>query len=187
MYYRLSPLSVNKFMKFFLDLLPVIVFFVVYKNSDIFAATLSAIIISIFIALIGYLAHKKIEKMVLINTLLITFLGGMTILLKDNTFIMWKPTVIYWILAIALFISNGVFKKNLIKNMMGKQVTLKDHNWNYINLNIIIFMILIGILNLFVAYSFDENTWVNFKLFGITFLLLMFMIYLGLYISRESK
>lgn len=174
-------------MKFFIDLLPVIIFFVVYKYTDIFYATFSAIIVSIFLAIITYLIKKKIEKMVLINTLLITILGGLTILLKDNTFIMWKPTAIYWLFALVLIVSQLLFKKNLMKQMLGKQVTLQDHAWNHISMNVIIFMIGIGILNLYVAFNFDENTWVNFKLFGITFLLFIFMIYLALYISKENK
>jgi intracellular septation protein len=174
-------------MKFFIDLLPVIIFFVVYKYTDIFYATFSAIIASIFLAITTYIIKKKIEKMVLINTLLITILGGLTILLKDNTFIMWKPTAIYWLFALVLIFSQLLFKKNLMKQMLGSQVTLQDHAWNYINMNVILFMIGIGILNLYVAFNFDENTWVNFKLFGITFLLFIFMIYLALYISKENK
>jgi intracellular septation protein len=174
-------------MKFFIDLLPVIIFFVVYKYTDIFYATFSAIIVSILLAITTYLIKKKIEKMVLINTFLITILGGLTILLKDNTFIMWKPTAIYWLFALVLIVSQLLFKKNLMKQMLGKQVTLQDHAWNHISMNVIIFMIGIGILNLYVAFNFDENTWVNFKLFGITFLLFIFMIYLALYISKENK
>ena len=174
-------------MKFFIDLLPVIIFFAVYKYSDIFYATFSAIIGSVFLAITTYLIKKKIEKMVLINTLLITFLGGLTILLKDNTFIMWKPTAIYWLFALVLIVSQLLFKKNLMKQMLGKQVTLQDHAWNHVSMNVIIFTIGIGILNLYVAFNFDENTWVNFKLFGITFLLFIFMIYLALYISKENK
>ena len=174
-------------MKFFIDLLPVIIFFVVYKYTDIFYATFSTIIVSVFLAIITYLIKKKIEKMVLINTMLITILGGLTILLKDNTFIMWKPTAIYWLFALVLIVSQIVFKKNLMKQMLGKQVTLQDHAWNHVSMNVIIFMIGIGILNLYVAFNFDENTWVNFKLFGITFLLFIFMIYLALYISKENK
>ncbi|AKO64180.1 septation protein A [Methylophilales bacterium MBRSG12] len=174
-------------MKFFIDLLPVIIFFVVYKYTDIFYATFSAIIASIFLAITTYLIKKKIEKMVLINTLLISILGGLTILLKDNTFIMWKPTAIYWLFALVLIVSQLFFKKNLMKQMLGKQVSLQDHAWNHISMNVIIFMIGIGVLNLYVAFNFDENTWVNFKLFGITFLLFIFMIYLALYISKENK
>lgn len=174
-------------MKFFIDLLPVIIFFVVYKYTDIFYATFSAIIASIFLAITTYIIKKKIEKMVLINTLLITILGGLTILLKDNTFIMWKPTAIYWLFALVLIVSQLLFKKNLMKQMLGSKVTLQDHAWNHISMNVIVFMIGIGILNLYVAFNFDENTWVNFKLFGITFLLFIFMIYLALYISKENK
>ena len=174
-------------MKFFLDLLPVIVFFSVYKYSDIFLATLSAIIISIFIAAVTFAIKKTIEKMVIVNTLLITFLGGLTILFQDNTFIMWKPTAIYWLIAFTLFGSQVFFRKNLMKKMMNKQFQLSEKSWNFLNTNVIIFMILIGILNLYVAFNFSENTWVNFKLFGITSLLVIFMVYLAIFVSRKSK
>src|SRR6056300_113769 len=174
-------------MKFFLDLLPVIVFFTIYKVSNIFLATFGAIVVSIVLLIGSYFINKKIEKMMLVNTLLISILGGLTIILKDNTFIMWKPTAIYWLLALALLVSQFLFKKNLMKQMLGKQVNLQDHAWNHISTNVIIFLIGIGILNLYVAFNFDENTWVNFKLFGITFLLFIFMIYLAFYISKENK
>ena len=162
-------------MKFFIDLLPVIIFFVVYKYTDIFYATFSAIIASIFLAITTYIIKKKIEKMVLINTLLITILGGLTILLKDNTFIMWKPTAIYWLFALVLIVSQLLFKKNLMKQMLGKQVTLQDHAWNHISMNVIIFMLGIGILNLYVAFNFDENTWVNFILTHWSMILLCYI------------
>jgi len=174
-------------MKFFLDLLPVIVFFTVYKYSDIFLATLWAIVISILIAAVTFAIKKTIEKMVIVNTLLITFLGGLTILLQDNTFIMWKPTAIYWLIALTLFGSQIFLRNNLIKKMMSKQFQLSEKRWNFLNTNVIVFMILIGFLNLYVAFNFDENTWVNFKLFGITSLLILFMIYLAIFVSKEPK
>ncbi|MFZ9819720.1 MAG: septation protein IspZ, partial [Methylophilaceae bacterium] len=123
-------------MKFFLDLLPVIVFFTVYKYSDIFLATLWAIIISIFIAAVTFAIKKTIEKMVIVNTLLITFLGGLTILFQDNTFIMWKPTAIYWLIAFTLFGSQIFLRKNLIKKMMSKQFQLSEKRWSFLNTNL---------------------------------------------------
>ncbi len=174
-------------MKFFLDLLPVIVFFTIYKVSNIFLATFGAIVVSIVLLIGSYLINKKIEKMMLVNTLLISILGGLTIILKDNTFIMWKPTAIYWLLALALLISNYVFKKNLMERMMSHQVKLNQKIWSKINLNTSFFMIFLGILNLYVAFNFNEDTWVNFKLFGITSLLLIFVFYIGLIIAKENQ
>jgi intracellular septation protein len=174
-------------MKFFLDLLPVIVFFTIYKVSNIFLATFGAIVVSIVLLIGSYFINKKIEKMMLVNTLLISILGGLTIILKDNTFIMWKPTAIYWLLALALLISNYVFKKNLMERMMSHQVKLNQKIWSKINLNTSFFMIFLGILNLYVAFNFNEDTWVNFKLFGITSLLLIFVFYIGLIIAKENQ
>ena len=102
-------------MKFFLDLLPVIVFFTVYKYSDIFLATLWAIVISIFIAAVTFAIKKTIEKMVIVNTLLITFLGGLTILFQDNTFIMWKST------AILAYCTYTFRKSNFFKKKFNKK------------------------------------------------------------------
>jgi intracellular septation protein len=174
-------------MKFFLDLLPVIVFFTIYKVSNIFLATFGAIVVSIVLLIGSYFINKKIEKMMLVNTLLISILGGLTIILKDNTFIMWKPTAIYWLFALALLISNYVFKKNLMERMMSHQVKLNQKIWSKINLNTSFFMIFLGILNLYVAFNFNEDTWVNFKLFGITSLLLIFVFYIGLIIAKENQ
>jgi len=82
-------------------------------------------LISIFIAAVTFAIKKTIEKMVIVNTLLITFLGGLTILFQDNTFIMWKPTAIYWLIALTLFGSQIFLRKNLIKKMMSKQILMK--------------------------------------------------------------
>ena len=90
-------------------------------------------------------------------------------------------------LALTLFGSQIFLRNNLIKKMMSKQFQLSEKRWSFLNTNVIIFMILIGFLNLYVAFNFDENTWVNFKLFGITSLLILFMIYLAIFVSKEPK
>jgi intracellular septation protein len=118
---------------------------------------------------------------------MITFLGGLTILLQDKMFIMWKPSVLYWCFALILLFSNLFLKKNLVQMALGKQVELKKKFWNVINWYTSIFFVLLGFINLYVAYNFSEDTWVNFKLFGITGLLFIYMIFLGLYISKVGK
>ncbi|MEK9770950.1 MAG: septation protein A [Nitrosomonadales bacterium] len=174
-------------MKTLFDLLPVIIFFIVYKLFNIYAATASAIIVTFCQLIFCFFKYKKIDKLLLTNFIIIFFLGGLTIFFKNNTFIMWKPTAIYWIMATILLFSNIVLKKNLIKTMMEKQIKLNNKIWTRINLNTVIFLILLGCLNLFVAFKFNENTWVNFKLFGTTGLMIAFMIYLSLMISKEKK
>lgn len=163
-------------MKVFFDLFPVILFFIGFKLYDIFTAT--AIAIGATIALIVYskVRHGKVEKMLLINGAIISVLGGITLLLHDKTFIMWKPTVLYWLLAATLLISNLFFKKNLIQKMMGKMLNPPASTWNKLNLIWVAFLIAMGFLNLYVAFNFSEDTWVNFKLFGVTSMMFIFMI-----------
>ena len=174
-------------MKFFYDLLPVILFFVAYKMYDIFVATTVAIIATLAQIAIVYLKHRKLEKMLVFNGLMITVLGGLTILLKDKYFIMWKPSVIYWAFALALIFADQFFNRNLVQLALGKQMELSKTVWKKINIFTALFFILLGFINLFVVYNFTENTWVNFKLFGLTGLLFFYMIAIAIYISKTNK
>ena len=163
-------------MKFFFDLLPVILFFVGFKLYGIFTAT--AIAIGTTFAMIVYskIRHGKIEKMLLINGAIISVLGGITLLLHDQTFIMWKPSVLYWLLAAILFVSNVFFKKNFIQQMMGKMLNAPKPIWDKVNLVWVVFLIGLGFLNLYVAFNYSLDAWVNFKLFGVTSMMFVFVI-----------
>lgn len=163
-------------MKVFFDLFPVILFFIGFKLYDIFIATGVAIGATIALIIFSKLRHGKVERMLLINGAIITILGGTTLLLHDKTYILWKPTVLYWLLAVALLVSNLIFKKNLIEQMMGKMLNPPAHVWGKLNLSWVVFLIALGFLNLYVAFNFSENTWVNFKLFGVTSMMFVFMI-----------
>jgi intracellular septation protein len=173
--------------KFLFDLFPIILFFIAFKIYDIFIATAVAIVATLLQIIFVYFKDKKVEKVLLFNGVMITFLGGLTILLQDKMFIMWKPSVLYWCFALILLFSNLFLKKNLVQMALGKQVELKNKFWNVINWYTSIFLVLLGFINLYVAYNFSEDTWVNFKLFGITGLLFIYMIFLGLYISKVGK
>ena len=173
--------------KFLFDLFPIILFFIAFKVYDIFIATGVAIVATLLQIIYVYLKDKKVEKVLLFNGVMITFLGGLTILLQDKMFIMWKPSVLYWCFALILLFSNVFLKKNLVQMALGKQVELKNKFWNVINWYTSIFFVVLGFINLYVAYNFSEDTWVNFKLFGITGLLFIYMIFLGLYISKVGK
>ena len=174
-------------MKFFYDLLPVILFFVAYEIYDIFVATAVAIIATLAQIAIVYLKHRKLEKMLVFNGLMISILGGLTILLKDKYFIMWKPSVIYWAFALALLFADQFFNRNLVQLALGKQMELSKIVWRKINIFTALFFIFLGFVNLFVAYNYSENTWVNFKLFGLTGLLFLYMIAIAIYISKTNK
>lgn len=162
-------------MKVFFDLFPVILFFIGFKLYDIFIATAIAIGATIALIIYSKVRHGKVEKMLMVNGIIISVLGGITLLLHDKTFIMWKPTVLYWLLAAALLISNMFFKKNLIQQMMGKMLNPPAATWDKLNLLWIAFLIALGFLNLYVAFNYSENTWVNFKLFGVTSMMFIFM------------
>lgn len=163
-------------MKFFFDLIPVILFFIGFKFFDIFIATAIAIGATIALIIYAKIRHGRVEKMLLVNGAIISVLGGVTLLLHDKTYIMWKPTVLYWLLAAVLLVANLFFKKNFIQQMMGKMLNAPKTIWDKLNLAWVVFLVILGFVNLYVAFNYSENTWVNFKLFGVTSILFIFVI-----------
>jgi intracellular septation protein len=162
--------------KFLFDLLPVILFFITFKFFGIFTATAVAIAATLAQIIYSKVRHGKVDNMLLISGAIIGVLGGITLLLHDKTYIMWKPTVLYWTLAAVLLIANSFFKKNFIKQMMGKMIDAPTEIWSKLNLVWVVFLIALGFLNLYVATNYNENTWVNFKLFGVTSIIFLFFI-----------
>ncbi len=162
--------------KFLFDLFPVILFFIAFKFFGIFTATAVAIAATIAQIIYSKIRHGKVEKMLLVSGGIISVLGGVTLLLHDKTYIMWKPTVLYWVIAATLIISNLFFKKNFIQQMMSKMIDAPVSIWSKLNYAWAIFLILLGFLNLYVAFNYTENAWVNFKLFGVTGIMFVFII-----------
>lgn len=163
-------------MKFLFDLFPVILFFASFKLYGIFIATAIAIFATVAQIIYSKIRHGKIEKMLLVNGAIISVLGGITLLLHDKTYIMWKPTVLYWLLAAILLISDLFFKKNFIRQMMGKMLNPPVKIWHKLNLAWVVFLVLLGFLNLYIAFNYSLDTWVNFKLFGVTGMMFVFVI-----------
>lgn len=163
-------------MKFLFDLLPVILFFIGFKLYDIFIATAIAIGATIALIIYAKIRHGVVEKMLLANGAIIGVLGGITLLLHDKTYIMWKPTVLYWLLAAVLLIANVFFKKNFIQQMMGKVLNAPKTVWDKLNLAWVLFLVILGFVNLYVAFNYSESAWVNFKLFGVTGIMFVFII-----------
>lgn len=163
-------------MKFLFDLFPVILFFAAYKLVDIYVAT--AVAIAATFGQIGWMwfRHRKVDQMLWVSLGIIVVFGGATLLLRDETFIKWKPTVLYWLFAGALIVSEIVFKKNLMRAMMGKQIDLPEPIWVKVNWSWAGFFAVMGVLNIYVAYHYSTDTWVNFKLFGGTGLMLVFVL-----------
>jgi len=179
-------------MKFLFDLFPVILFFVAFKLQGIYVAT--AVAIAASFGQIGWLwlRGRKIDAMLWVSLAIIAVFGGATLLLHDETFIKWKPTVLYWLFAVALSASALVFHKNLIRAMLDEKIQLPDRAWNTLNFSWIGFFGCMGFLNLYVAFNYPTDTWVNFKLFGGMGLMLAFVVGQSLFLAKyvdqhESK
>lgn len=174
-------------MKLLIDFFPIILFFAAFKLWGIYEAT--AVAIAATIAQIAYLRYKtgKVEPMQWMSLGVIVLFGGATLLAQDENFIKWKPSVLYWLMGAALLIGQLFFKKNFVKSLMGAQLQLPDHAWGTLNWSWTGFFAAMGILNLWVAYNFDTDTWVNFKMFGGIGLMLLFVVGQALYMSRFMK
>ncbi len=172
-------------MKFLFDLFPVILFFVAFKLADIYVATAVAIVASFVQIGVLALLKRKIEPMLWIGLAIIVLFGGATLLLRDETFIKWKPTVLYWMFGAVLAGAELIFRKNLIRAMLGAQLQLPAPVWARLNWSWIGFFAAMGVANLAVAYNCTTDQWVNFKLFGGTGLMLLFVVAQALFLARH--
>jgi len=188
-------------MKFLFDLLPVVLFFVAFKLADIYVATAVAIGTTVLQVAWLKLRRQRIPGMLWASLAIIVVFGGATLALQDETFIKWKPTVLYWLFAAALAGAELLLRRNLIRAMLGEQVQLPDALWARLNWSWTAFFVLMGFANLYVAFVFaadfcanvadlaaknlcENNAWVNFKLFGATGLMLLFVIAQALVLAR---
>ena len=196
-------------MKLLFDLFPVILFFAAFKYSEknpetaaswvasllgsalvdakqapILLATV--VVIAATVAQIAWVhfRHGKVDKMLWVSLVLVTVFGGMTLIFQDETFIKWKPTILYWAFAGSMAFAALVLRKNPIKAMLGEQMTLPEPVWGKVNLSWIAFFLFMGVLNLIVAFNFSTDVWVNFKLFGGMGLMLVFVLGQGLMLSK---
>jgi intracellular septation protein len=174
-------------MKLLIDFFPIILFFAAFKFGGIYVATGVAIAATVLQIAYLHLRHGKIEPMQWLSLGVIVVFGGATLLAHSETFIKWKPTVLYWLMGGALLVGQLVLRKNLIKSLMGAQMELPEAAWRALNWSWTGFFAAMGALNLWVAYQFDTETWVNFKLFGGLGLMLVFIVAQALYLSRYIK
>ena len=172
-------------MKQFLDFLPLVIFFAFYKIYDIYAATAALIVATAIVLIYSWVRFRKVEKMALITFVLVVVFGGLTLFFHNDEFIKWKVTVIYALFAGALLVSQWVMKKPLIQRMLGKELTLPQPVWSKLNLAWAVFFILCGLANIYIAFWLPQNIWVNFKVFGLTALTLIFTLLSGIYIYRH--
>ena len=174
-------------MKFLIDFFPILLFFIAFKVWGVFVATGVAIVATF--AQIAYLRHKtgKVEPMQWMSLGVIVVFGGATLLFHNESFIKWKPTVLYWLMAAALLGAYWIMGKNLIQKLMSAQVSLPQDVWNKLNYSWAIFFVVMGIINIWVAYQYDLDTWVTFKMFGGMGLMLAFVIAQAVYLSRHIQ
>jgi len=171
-------------MKFLFDIFPVLLFFLAFKIWGIYPATAVAIAATFVQVGWSWVRHRKVDNMLWASLAIILVFGGATLWLQDETFIKWKPTVLYWLFGSILLGSDLLFRKNLIRAMMEKQLTLPDPVWRKLNLSWVLFFALMGGANLYVAFNFPTDVWVNFKLFGGIGLMIAFVVAQGLMLSR---
>ena len=203
-------------MKLLFDLIPVIAFFLAYSAAgrapetaaDLTAALLGPfglgdnlpaaqvpILLATVVAIVATIGQvlwllargRKVERMLWISLAIIVVMGGATLALRDPTFIKWKPTVLYWAFGIVLLASERWFSRNLIRAMTQGQIRLPEPVWHQLNWSWIVFFAFMGVLNLVVAFRFEEATWVQFKLFGGLGLMLLFALGQGVFISRHAE
>ncbi|MDB5796229.1 MAG: septation protein [Paucimonas sp.] len=203
-------------MKFLFDLLPVILFFGMFKwgeshpeaahglasqylsglvsggsvtlaQAPILLATSVAILATLFQITVQLMRGRKVDGMLWMSLAIITVFGGATIWFNNETFIKWKPTVLYWCFATALLVARYAMQRNLMRSMMGKQLSLPDPVWDKLNSAWTLFFVFMGIVNLFVAYNFSTAAWVNFKLFGFMGMMLAFILLQSVALSKYMK
>ena len=203
-------------MKIFFDFLPVILFFGTFKYAEghadwaarfatdhlgfvvsngvvgpaeapVLLATLTVIIATMVQVAVQLIRGKKVDMMLWVTFVLVIVLGGATVWFHNATFIKWKPSVLYWVMALSFWVSQVFFHKNLLETLIGEQLELPPPVWQRLNFAWVAFFGLMGVLNLYVAYTYSTSAWVDFKAFGATGLMLVFMVAQGFYLSRHLK
>ncbi|MES0327723.1 MAG: septation protein A [Gammaproteobacteria bacterium] len=202
-------------MKLLVDFFPIILFFISYHQANFLventfigslldpakAEVITATIVATGVAIVAsfvqvsyhWIMTRKFEKMHLFSLALITVLGGLTIMFGNPDFVKWKPTVLNWLFAAVFFISFFIGEKTLVERAMGNQIELPEAIWNRLNIAWVVFFIISGAANLYVAFYYaldmDEktrmDTWVDFKLFGLMGLTLIFIILQAIYLTRH--
>lgn len=171
-------------MKQLLDFLPLVVFFVFYKLYDIYVAS-GALIAATGLALVAsWILYRKLEKMTIFTFVLVAVFGTLTLVFHNDEFIKWKVTVIYTLFALALLFSQLFMEKPLIQSMLGKELQLPQYAWRKLNIAWALFFQACGLANIYVAFWMPQAFWVNFKVFGLTGLTLLFTLLSGVYIYR---
>jgi intracellular septation protein len=171
-------------MKLLFDFFPILLFFIAYKLFDIYVATAVAIAATFLQIAISWFKTRTVIPMQWVTLVVIIVFGGLTLYLRDEQFIKWKPTVINWLFGGAFLVSHFWGQQTAIERMLSSNLTLPQPVWRRLNLLWVLFFLAMGGANLYVMSYFDSATWVNFKLFGMLGLTLVFIVLQSLYLSR---
>ena len=163
-------------MQLFVDYLPILFFFGAYFYKDIYFATVVLMIVMPVVLAVQWWITGQANRIYLASTILVLVLGGFTLALRNPLFLYWKPTVLNWIIALVFLGSQFIGDKPIVQRMLGSAATLTDEQWRRLNVLWVSFFAAVGFINLFVAYTFSEPTWVRFKLFGLLGLTVVFVI-----------
>ena len=172
-------------MQIFYDFLPVIAFFVAYKMYDIYIAT-AVIMVAIGLQILIYWIWKRtVSRMHIISAILVFGLGGITLVLRNEIFIQWKPTLVNWLFGLAFLGSQFIGEKPIIQRMLPDDLGMSESVLRKLNLMWAMFFFFSGAANIVAVYTLSENGWVNFKLFGMLGLTLVFILIQGVWIAKQ--
>ena len=187
--------QVRAIMKFLFDIFPLILFFAAYKMYDLFVATAVAIAASAIQVAYFWIKNRRFETMHVVTLVALVVFGGMTIVLKDPVFIKWKTTIVNWIFAAVILYSQFATKRTVLEMLLGSKVKLPSEGWRSMNLSWGLFFTFVGALNIYVAFYYGldlpearrEEIWVNFKVFGVIGLTLIFIVIQVFNMARYAK
>lgn len=175
-------------MQLFYEIFPVFLFFLAFKFYGIYVATIVGIVTTFLQVLFNRFSFGKWDRKQLVTLAVFLFFGGMTLYFHDPIFVKWKPTIIYWIFALVITGSQLFTQKPLIQRLMSgmlqDKVIVPDRIWKQLNIAWALFFAILGGVNLYVAYHFSNEAWVNFKFYGVTSALFVLSILQAMYLMR---
>jgi len=174
-------------MQLLIDYIPIVIFIVAYFYRDIFFATGVLMVVMPIVLLLQWVTTRKLNKIYLASTALVLVLGTATLFYRNATFLYWKPTVLNWAIAAVFLGSQWIGDKTIVQRMLGSAATLSPAQWLRLNQFWVGFFLVVGGINLFVAYNFSEEFWVKFKLFGMLGLTLLFVIVQTIWLTAATK
>jgi intracellular septation protein len=174
-------------MQLFIDYIPIVAFFSAYFYKDIYFATAVLMGAMPAILLVQWLVFHKLSKIFVSSTILVLVLGAATLFFRSPDFLYWKPTVLNWGIAAVFLGSQWIGSKTIAERMLGSAAELSAAQWKRLNQIWIVFFVVVGALNIFVAYQFSEAFWVKFKLFGMLGLTVIFVVIQSIWLALVSK